>query len=104
MQDIDVVFDAVGGDTLRRSWGVLKQNGRLVTIAAASETTQDEHTKNAFFIVEPNRHQLVELGRMLDVGDIRPIVDSVVPFSKASEAFEGTTEKNGRGKRVVAIV
>src|SRR3954447_22235619 len=54
-REIDVVFDAVGGDTLRRSWGVLKENGRLVTIAADSETAADERTKRAFFIVEPNR-------------------------------------------------
>ena len=32
---IDVVFDTVGGETLDRSWGVLKPGGRLVTIAAS---------------------------------------------------------------------
>ncbi len=103
IKDIDVVFDAVGGDTLRRSWGVLKQNGRLVTIAADSETTQDERTKRAFFIVEANRQQLAELGRLLDEGDLRPIVDSIVPFSEAPKAYAGTVERKGQGKLVVAI-
>jgi NADPH:quinone reductase-like Zn-dependent oxidoreductase len=27
VRDVDVVFDAVGGDTLERSWGVLKPGG-----------------------------------------------------------------------------
>ena len=27
VRDMDVVFDAVGGDTLRRSWAVLKPSG-----------------------------------------------------------------------------
>src|SRR5262249_61487004 len=34
VRDVDVVFDAVGGDTLERSWNVLKPDGRMITIAA----------------------------------------------------------------------
>lgn len=102
-RDIDVVFDTVGGDTLRRSWGVLKQGGRLVTIAADGETPPDERTKEAFFIVEPNRQQLAEIGRLLDAGDLRPVVDEVLPFSQASEAYAGTVKRKGRGKMVVAL-
>ena len=34
VRGVDVVFDTVGGDTLRRSWEVLRPGGRLVTIAA----------------------------------------------------------------------
>lgn len=47
--DIDVVFDTVGGDTLQRSWSILKPTGRMVTIAAESEYPQDERTRQAFF-------------------------------------------------------
>src|SRR5215813_796336 len=42
VHDVDVVFDAVGGDTLERSWGVLKPGGRMITIAADSEGTSDQ--------------------------------------------------------------
>src|SRR5919204_1714373 len=52
---VDVVFDTVGGATLRRSWGVLRPGGRLVTIAAAEGGSQGERTPAAFFIVEPRR-------------------------------------------------
>jgi NADPH:quinone reductase-like Zn-dependent oxidoreductase len=102
-REIDVVFDAVGGDTLRRSWGVLKENGRLVTIAADSDTAADERTKRAFFIVEPNRQQLLEIGKLLEAGDLRPVVDTVLPFSQALTAYTGNVEKKGRGKLVVAV-
>jgi NADPH:quinone reductase-like Zn-dependent oxidoreductase len=37
LQDIDVVFDTVGGDTLDRSWSVLKPGGRLVTVVSTAE-------------------------------------------------------------------
>lgn len=59
----------------------------MVTIAADSEATRDERAKQAFFIVEPDRHQLVEIGRLLDAGKLRPVVDTEVPFSRASEAY-----------------
>ena len=85
--DVDVVFDTVGGDTLRRSWNVLSQNGRLVSVAAEGEDTGDERAKAAFFIVEPSQRQLVEIGRMFDDGALRPIVDTVIPFSQGSRSL-----------------
>ena len=40
VRGVDAVFDTVGGDPLRRSWGVLRPGGRLVTIA-----TSDTHAR-----------------------------------------------------------
>jgi NADPH:quinone reductase-like Zn-dependent oxidoreductase len=103
LRDMDVVFDAVGGETLQRSWRVLKENGRMVTIAADSESTQDERTKRAFFIVEPSRQQLVQVGELLDSGDLRTIVDTVLPLSQSSDAYTGKAGRKRRGKLVVAV-
>src|SRR5207244_2617740 len=47
IRDMDVIFDTVGGETLRRSWAVLKPGGRMITIAADSETTTDDRVKQA---------------------------------------------------------
>jgi NADPH:quinone reductase-like Zn-dependent oxidoreductase len=104
VRDIDVVFDTVGGETLERSWGVLKPGGRMVTIAANSEGTTDERTKRAFFIVEPNQKQLTEIGDMLDAGTLQPVLDAVVPFAQAPAAYAGLVRQRlGRGKLVVAV-
>ena len=94
---VDVVFDGVGGDTLDRSRGLLKPGGRLVTIV-------DDRDKDAFFIVEPNQKQLIEVGKLLDAGKIRTFVGPVVPLAEASSAYSGTTARTGpHGKAVVAI-
>jgi NADPH:quinone reductase-like Zn-dependent oxidoreductase len=103
VRDIDVVFDVVGGETLKRSWSVLKKNGRLITIASGDESTADDRTKKAFFIVEPDRSQLTEVGELADNGKIQPIVDTVLPFAQAPLAYSGKLEKKGRGKLVVAV-
>jgi len=99
----DVVFDAVGGETLRRSWAVLKPNGRMVTIASDGSASEDERVKRAFFIVEAKRQQLEEVARLLDGGELRTFVDVVAPFAKAAEAYTGALPRTGRGKVVVAV-
>lgn len=104
VEGVDVVFDTVGGETLRRSWSVLKPGGRMVTVATDSEATSDDRVKRAFFIVEANREQLIRIGQMLDAGDLRTEVDAVVPLSQAAEAYAGTVERRrGRGKLVIAV-
>lgn len=104
LSNVDVVFDGVGGDTLKRSWSVLAPYGRLVTIAADSEYTQDERTKAAFFIVEPKREQLLEIGRLFDAGELKAFVDAVVPFEEASSAYLNRVgNRMGHGKVVVSI-
>jgi NADPH:quinone reductase-like Zn-dependent oxidoreductase len=103
VHDVDVVFDTVGGDTLERSWGVLKPGGRLVTVVSTAENTTDPRVKEAFFIVEPNRKQLIEIGKLIEAKRIRPYVDTVIPLSEASEAYTGGITRQGRGKLVVAI-
>lgn len=101
---VDVVFDTVGGETLERSWSVLKPGGRMITIAATSETTSDERAQRAFFIVEPNREQLTRIGALLEAGDLHPVVDAVVPFSDAPAAYAGGAQRrHGRGKLVVVF-
>ena len=56
----NVVLDTVGGNTRERSWGVLRKSGPLVTIAADAEGVKEQRVHEAFFIVEPNRNQLMD--------------------------------------------
>jgi NADPH:quinone reductase-like Zn-dependent oxidoreductase len=88
VHDLDVVFDTVGGETLERSWGVLKPGGRLITIATSGEGSQDPRMREAFFIVQANRAQLAEIARLLDAGQLRPVVDAVFPLAQARQAYE----------------
>lgn len=104
VHDFDVVFDCVGGDTLRRSWSVLKHGGRMVTIAAAGEATEDPRVKDAFFIVEPNRKQLVEVGGLLSQGELRVFVEDEVPISEASATYsQSRFRRLGYGKTVIVF-
>jgi NADPH:quinone reductase-like Zn-dependent oxidoreductase len=59
--------------------------------------------KRAFFVVEPHHDQLVEIAKLIDAGDLRIIVDTVVPLSRASDAYAGRLERSGRGKLVITM-
>jgi len=104
VRDVDVIFDAVGGETLQRSWAVLKPSGRMITIAADSEYTTDDRVKQAFFIVEANHTQLTQIGSLLEAGDLQPVVDAVLPLTLAYEAYTGAVrQRRGCGKLVVDV-
>jgi NADPH:quinone reductase-like Zn-dependent oxidoreductase len=97
---VDVVFDTVGGDTLARSWGVLRRGGTMVTTAADAEHTREQRVKDAFFIVEPNREQLTTISRMIDAGELRVFVGAALPLQEASQAY---AHKPVRGKNVLVV-
>jgi NADPH:quinone reductase-like Zn-dependent oxidoreductase len=100
--NIDLVFDTVGGDSLQRSWPLLSRTGRAVTIATDSETNLDARTKASFFIVQPDRQQLAELGPLLEAGYLRPFVGAAISLQTAPEAFRGEVKNpTGHGKTVV---
>jgi NADPH:quinone reductase-like Zn-dependent oxidoreductase len=98
--NIDVVFDTVGGETLERSWKVLRDGGRLVTIVDVADVA-DERAKQAFFLVEARRSELAEIGRLVDAGQLRTVVDTVIPWSESSGIYAGVPARSGRGKLVV---
>ena len=102
-QKVDVVFDGVGGETLDRSWNVLKPGGRMVTIASIDDTAE-QRVKDVFFIVEPNQQQLVEVAKLVDAGALRTFVNAVVPLEQASDAYNGSLmNKRGYGKVVITV-
>ena len=94
---VDVVFDTAGGERLRRSPGVLRSGGRLVSVA------EEPPEGGVYFIVEPNRDQLGSLARMVEGGDLRPPLVEVFPFTSAREAFARSLEPGRRGKAVLAV-
>jgi NADPH:quinone reductase-like Zn-dependent oxidoreductase len=89
----DLVFDTVGGDELARAG---RSAGRVVSVAEEAEGA-------TYFIVEPNRAQLIELGRLADAGELKPAIDSVFALEQANEAFARLAERGKRGKVVLRV-
>jgi NADPH:quinone reductase-like Zn-dependent oxidoreductase len=94
--DVDVVLDGVGGETLKRSWGVLKPTGKLVTIVGAEDA--DKRSREAFMLVRADGRQLAQIGKMIDAGELRVFVEAVYSLADATEAYARAQESGRRGK------
>ena len=103
LEDVDLVFDTVGGDVLARSTAVLRKGGRLVSVAEEPPANVGTGVEATHFVVEPNRGQLVELARLADEGALRPAVDSVFALADARAAFERLTARGKNGKVVLRV-
>ena len=102
---VDLVFDTVGGELLARSPAVLRERGRLVSVAEEPPETSPEARIDArYFVVEPNREQLAEIARLADEGALRPAIDSVFPLAEARAAFERSLASGKRGKVVLRVM
>jgi NADPH:quinone reductase-like Zn-dependent oxidoreductase len=80
----DLVFDTTGHD--------VPAGERVVTVAA-------EMPGATYFVVEPNRDQLVALAE----AGLRPAIDSVFPLERAAEAFDRVAARGKRGKVVIDV-
>jgi NADPH:quinone reductase-like Zn-dependent oxidoreductase len=100
IEPVDVVFDTVGGELLSRSTAIVARRGTIVSIAEEPP----EGVEATYFIVEPNREQLLEIARVIDGGELRPSIDSVFPLADARAAFERSMAEGKRGKVVLRIV
>ena len=102
VEPVDLVFDTVGGDLLRRSPALVQSGGRLVSVAEDPPTFRSEIAAS-YFVVAPNREQLDELARLADTGKLRAVVDSVFALADARAAFERVHERGKRGKVVLEV-
>ena len=98
--EVDVVFDVIGGQILERSAALVRAGGTLVTIAASS-TVRPSNGRAVFFVVEPDRAQLVELAQRLRDGRITPLVEDVRPLPEAPAAF--AAGRRTHGKTIIQI-
>ena len=106
VRDIDLVIDTVGGDTLQRSPAVLRDGGRLVSIAGGPppecrsgriECPEDAGDADGGALA------LRELAALIEAGKLKIHVDESFPLERAGEAQERNREGHTRGKIVLAV-
>lgn len=102
---VDVVIDAIGGESLKKSFHMVKKGGTVVTmidfegIKAASNYGVNGKT----VIAVPNSQQLSQIASLLDTGVLKPHVDTIFPLVDAATAHQRIESGHTRGKIVLEM-
>jgi NADPH:quinone reductase-like Zn-dependent oxidoreductase len=105
VKDVDVVLNAVRGDTLARSYGVVKKGGIIVSITGEPDPAElEKHgIRGTGLGAQPDAKVLEELAKLIDAGKITPIVSAVMPLADIVKAHQQIASRHTRGKIVLKI-
>ncbi|CAN5129745.1 NADP-dependent oxidoreductase [soil metagenome] len=105
ISDFDAVYDTVGGETLERSFSVLKKGGTLVTMAGQPDETKAKELEITAIgqSTGTNTERLTRLARLIDDSVIKPQIDKTFPLEQTSSAYTYLETSHPKGKVVVSI-
>ncbi|CAJ0778882.1 hypothetical protein LMG18096_00847 [Ralstonia holmesii] len=129
LRDYDVVLNSQDGKTLNKSLRLLKGGGKLISIsgppdpefakeigapwfvklfarmlsAGIRRKAKRRGINFSFLFMKAAGDQLREITRLIDAGNIHPVVDRVFPFESTNEAMAYVETGRAKGKVVVKI-
>lgn len=130
LEKFDVILDPLGGETPSFSVDLLKSwtNAKYVSLVMPLLPSTDKYgipggliqsaTDLSFNVLKgfsrgrsyrwglfmPNGNALRKVAKLVDSGDIRPVIDEVFSLEELPRAFEKVGQKHGRGKTVIDMM
>jgi len=129
LRDYDAVLDTLGGESLEKSFQILRPGSIVVSIVGPPDAAfgrtrgmnflmvfalwllsykmhrlaKKRGVEYSFLLMNPGGSQLAEIGELLKVRNIRPVIDKVFPFDQAKEALAYLEMGRAKGKVVVQM-
>jgi NADPH:quinone reductase-like Zn-dependent oxidoreductase len=94
--EVDLVFDVIGGDIQKRSAGLVRAGGTLVTIVGLADGARPKDGLAIDFVVESDRTQLHEIVQRVRDGRLRTNIGDVASLDDAVAALNPTGRRNGK--------
>jgi NADPH:quinone reductase-like Zn-dependent oxidoreductase len=100
---VDALLDLVGGETMTDAISTVRPPGsRGVRMVSVVDPTMRDHD-GAYLFVRPDGHDLGELARMADAGQLRVPIAKAFPLERTAEAHRLVADGHVRGKVVVTL-
>jgi alcohol dehydrogenase len=129
-QNLDVVFDTLGGDSLDKAFTITRPYGWIVSIAGspnfrtAREMNLDivrslllgvvglrvnakarrAEVNYRFLFMKPQGEELTQIASLVAEGAIKPVVDRIFPLSECHSAIEYCASGRARGKIILSVI
>jgi NADPH:quinone reductase-like Zn-dependent oxidoreductase len=121
--NLDIVFDTLGGDYTFDAFKIIKDGGKATSIVGPPDldtakqmgmTDYKQHEKLSKLIEEksatykftwmqPNGEQLQIITNLVEDDHIKPIVELIYSFDDASDAFEYLATRRAQGKVIITL-
>lgn len=121
--NLDIVFDTLGGDHTFDAFEVIKEGGKVTTIVGPPDEETAKQMgmtdyklpeqlskliieKSAVYKLtwmQPDGEQLNAITKMVENGDIKPIVDLIYSFENGIDAYEYLATGRAQGKVIVSL-
>ncbi len=129
LRHYDAVLGTVRGDVIEKSLRILKPKSNVVSLIGPPDAAfarargmnfffvfvfgllsrkivrraRKRGVEYSFLFVHPDGRQLAEIGKLLEAGRIRAVIDKVFPFDHAKEALAYLEKGRAKGKVVVQL-
>jgi NADPH:quinone reductase-like Zn-dependent oxidoreductase len=105
VHNVDIVLDTIGGETLERSWPVLKKGGVLISLVQppSEERANQFGVREMMCSVQPDGAQLRKIAKLIDSAKLRPTIDRILPLSEARRAHELSQNGHVHGEIVLRV-
>jgi len=105
LHDYDAAFDTVGGETYKKSFKVLKNNGTIVSMLEQPDSNlmNQYGVKAIFQFTETTSERLTKLAQWIDQNNVKVNVEKTFPLSETAKALDYQKDNHPRGKVVITI-
>lgn len=105
IQDVDLVLDGVGGETLLKSLATVRRGGTLISTASPppQEQAQARGVRALMIHSQPSSTLVQTLTQLIDEGHLKVTTWKTFPLSEVQQAQEYSRSGHGRGRIVLQI-
>lgn len=129
LKEYDLVLNSQDEKTLEKSLRVLKSGGKVISISGPPDTAfakeiglswfmktailflskkvrsqaKKLNVDYSFLFMQANGKQLSEIGKLIEIGVIRPVIDKVFLFEQMNDAISYVSSGRAKGKVIVKV-
>lgn len=100
LRNIDLVLDALGGETLEKSWSVLRLGGRIASLVAFDVQGRNGMVGESVFFASATPY-LPEAVKQFQAGQLQIVTDSIFPLEEVRAALEKVATGHAHGKVLI---
>lgn len=129
LKGYDLVLNSQDLETLKKSLRILKSGGKLISISGPPDSSfakknglnfllkivisllsrktkrqaKRQNVDYSFLFMQANGKQLAEIGKLIESGIIKPVIDKIFLFEQANDAINYVESGRAKGKVIIKI-